>query len=200
MKKVAILLENGFEEIEALTVKDVLERSKIKCHLVSTKGYEYVTGAHNITVKVDKMYNYVSKDELIIKENEEKIKSLNEYDMIVLPGGMPGAKNLAENQMVINEIKEFDKNNKLIGAICAAPAIVLTKAEIVNGRKVTSYPGMEQFLESANYSEELVVKDGNLITSRGPATALLFAYEIVKALGEDPSELKNEMLWNKVTK
>lgn len=196
MKKVAVLLENGFEEIEALTIKDVLERAQIKCDLISAKGENYVTGAHNITVKADKQLNYIDENTIVIKENEEKLNSLSQYDMIVLPGGMPGAKNLAENKMVIKEIKEFNENNKFIGAICAAPALVLPVADIENERKVTSYPGMESYLKNANYSEKLVVRDGNLITSRGPATALPFAYELVDALGEDSNKLKEDMLWN----
>lgn len=196
MKSVAILLENGFEEIEALTPKDVLQRSGIICDLVSTKGEEYVTGTHGTNVKVDKKLKYIEKNTIVINDDNEKLNSLNDYDMIVLPGGMPGAKNLAENKIVIEAVREFDKNNKFIAAICASPALVLPKANVLKERKVTSYPGMENYLKNANYSEELVVRDNNLITSRGPATALLFAFELVDALGEDSRKLKEEMLWN----
>lgn len=182
MKKVAIMLGEGFEEIEALTTVDVLRRAKIECDLVSVKE-EYVKGAHNVVVKADKV---VQKD-------------LIDYDMIVCPGGMPGAENLANCEILIDTIKEFNNNdNKYIAAICASPAVVLSKAGITNDRYVTSYPGeeFEGVLEDSNYVEELVVVDGNLITSRGPATTLLFAYKLVDILGGSSENLKSGMLWN----
>lgn len=182
MKRVAVLLANGFEEIEALTVVDVLRRAGIVCDMVSIDE-EIVTGAHNIIVKSDKVLS-----------NEIK-----EYDMIVLPGGLPGAENLAKNSNVIELIKEFNNDkNKYIGAICASPALVLPEVEIEEDRYITSYPDeeYEKLLEKANYVEELVVVDGNLITSRGPATTLLFAYKIVDILGGNSDNLKAGMLWN----
>ena len=144
---------------------------------------EYVKGAHNVVVKADKV---VQKD-------------LIDYDMIVCPGGMPGAENLANCEILIDTIKKFNNNdNKYIAAICASPAVVLSKAGITNDRYVTSYPGeeFEGVLEDSNYVEELVVVDGNLITSRGPATTLLFAYKLVDILGGNSENLKNGMLWN----
>lgn len=183
MKKVAVLLAEGFEEIEALTVVDVLRRAGITCDTVSIKNEE-VTGSHNIIVKSDKIFN------------DEDIKN---YDMIVLPGGLPGAENLANSEKVLNVLRDFSKDeNKYVSAICASPAIVLTKAGIEEGKFVTSYPDSdyEKMLEKANYVNELVVVDGNLITSRGPATTLLFAYKIVDILGGDSQNLKNGMLWN----
>ncbi len=182
MKRVAIMLGEGFEEIEALTTADVLRRAKIECDLVSVKE-EYVKGAHDIIIKSDKI---VGND-------------LKDYDMIVCPGGMPGAENLAKCSILIDVIKEFNNmNNKYIAAICASPAVVLSKAEITKDRYITSYPGeeFEGILEDSNYVEELVVVDGNLITSRGPATTLLFAYKLVDILGGNSENLKNGMLWN----
>ena len=186
MKKVAIILAEGFEEIEALTVSDVLRRANITCDLISIRD-ELVTSAHNLVVKADK----------IINEN------IKDYDMIVLPGGLPGADNLAQNSIVIDTIKEFNKKkDKYIAAICASPAIVLSKAGIEKDRYITSYPGekFENMLDEANYLEELVVVDGNLITSRGPATAMLFAYKLVDVLGGDSKSLKEDMLWNMLEK
>lgn len=184
MKKVAVLLADGFEEIEALTVVDVLRRAGIMCDMVSINK-ENVCGAHNIEVKSDKLLG----------------EDIKEYDMVVLPGGLPGADNLAQNNKVIETIKEFNENaGKYVAAICASPAVVLPVAGIEENRYITSYPDeeYEKILEKANYVDELVVVDGNLITSRGPATTLLFAYKVVDILGGDSSKLKEGMLWNKL--
>lgn len=182
MKKVAVMLADGFEEIEALATVDILRRAGIECNIIGIDKLE-LNGAHEIKVKADE----------IINEN------LKEYDMIVLPGGMPGATNLADNELLIETIREFDKTeNKYIAAICASPAVVLSKAGIEEDRYITAYPGetFENMLEKANYVEELVVVDGNLITSRGPATAMLFAYKLVDILKGDSKGLKEEMLWD----
>ena len=182
MKKVAIMLAEGFEEIEALATADILRRCGIKVDLVSIDK-EYVNGTHGINVKSDKIID----------------SDIKEYDMIVLPGGLPGATNLAENDLLIETLKSFNENDeKYIAAICASPAIVLSKAEIEKDRYITSYPGeeFENLLENANYVDELVVIDGNLITSRGPATTFLFAYKLLDILGKESGGLKEGMLWN----
>lgn len=184
MKKIAVFLADGYEEIEALTVVDVTRRAGMKCDIISTEG-ELVRSAHDIYVKADKLIN------------EEELK---EYDMIVFPGGLPGADNLAKDSRIINLIKYFNENNKFIAAICASPAMVLSAAGIEGNRYITAYPGedFEAMLEKANYVEELVVVDENIITSRGPATTLLFAYKIVDVLGGNSENLKEGMLWNKL--
>ncbi len=184
MKKVAVLLANGFEEIEALTVVDVLRRAKIECDMVSIDK-ENVSGSHNIEVKTDKLLG----------------EDIKKYDMIVLPGGLPGADNLANDKRVIEVLKTFNNDkSKYIAAICASPAIVLPVAEIECNKYITSYPdaNYEERLKNGNYVDELVVVDGNLITSRGPATTLLFAYKLVDILGGDSKVLKEGMLWNKL--
>ena len=186
MKKVAVFLADGFEDIEALATVDILRRAGIKCDLVSIQN-EYVKSAHNILVKADKLFD----------------NSIEEYDMIVCPGGLPGAKYLSEDERILDIIRKFNNmDNKYIAAICAAPAMVLTAAGIEENRYITSYPGeeFENMLERANYVNELVVVDGNLITSRGPATALLFAYKLVDVLGGNDKALKEGMLWNAVEK
>ena len=186
MKKVAVLLAEGFEEIEALTVVDVLRRAGINCDMVSISNEE-VKGAHNIIVKSDKILN----------------QDIENYDMVVCPGGLPGAEYLSKNETVLGVIKKFNKmENKYIAAICASPAMVLPNAGIEKDRYITSYPGenFENLLENANYVDELVVVDGNLITSRGPATTLLFAYKLVDILGGDSNSLKEGMLWNMLEK
>lgn len=183
MKKVAVFLAEGFEEIEALTVVDVVRRAGMQCDMVSIKDEE-VKSTHNVIIKSDK------------KISDE----IKEYDMIVFPGGLPGADNLAKNEKVVELVKYFNNEKKYIAAICASPATVLSAAEIEEDRYITSYPGeeFETMLDKSNYVEELVVVDENLITSRGPATTLLFAYKIVDVLGGDSERLKEGMLWNAV--
>lgn len=182
MKKVAIILADGFEDIEALATADILRRAEIQCDLVSIEN-EFVRTAHNITVKADKLMD----------------ESIEEYDMIVCPGGLPGAENLSKSEKVLEVIKKFSNiEDKYIAAICAAPAMVLQAAGVEKDKYITSYPGeeYENMLEKANYVDELVVVDGNLITSRGPATTFLFAYKLVDILGGNSEKLKEGMLWN----
>lgn len=164
MARVILFLADGFEEIEALTTVDIIRRANINID-ICTISDEYVKGAHGIIVKAD----------INIKDLYE------EYDMAVLPGGMPGTLNLMENSKLIKIIKAYNKNNIKIAAICAAPK-VLAKADILSGKRVTSYPGALDNKKDFIYSEDNVVTDGNLITSRGPATAMEFALEIVNIL------------------
>lgn len=181
MKKVLLFLADGFEEIEAGTVVDVLRRAGVICDTCSIKD-EYVKGCHNIEVKADK--NIMDDD-------------LRTYDAVVLPGGMLGAENLRYSTRVIETVKEFYANGKLVAAICAAP-MILEEAGILKGVKVTSYPGLRDKLGNSIYKEESVVEDLNIITSRGPATALEFSFFILSRLyGEEKVEqLKEEMLYN----
>ncbi len=183
MKKIAVFLADGFEEIEALTVIDVVRRAGMQCDMISIKD-EDVRGAHNV----------------VVKSNKKISDEIKEYDMIVFPGGLPGADNLAKDERVLELIRYFDSERKYIAAICASPAMVLSAAGIEENRYITAYPGedFENMLEKANYVEELVVVDENLITSRGPATTLLFAYKIVDILGGNSEVLKEGMLWNAV--
>jgi len=177
MKKVIVFLADGFEEIEALATVDILRRANIKTD-TCTIDHEYVKGAHNITVKAD------------IKISD----IIDEYDMIVLPGGMPGTLNLMGNEKLLNLIKDYNKNNKFIAAICAAPK-VLNKADVLSGKKVTSYPGALDNIKGFIYSEDKVVKYENIITSRGPGTAIEFALKIVNILqGKDTEKSLREDL------
>ncbi len=181
MKKVIVFFAEGFEEIEALTVVDVLRRAEVECDMCSLKD-EFVEGAHGIVIKTDK--------------NIQDIE-INSYDAVILPGGMPGANNLKENLRVIEIVKEFFANGKLVAAICAAP-IVFEEAGITSGRSITSYPSFKDMLGNCIYKEDEVVSDMNILTSRGPATALKFAYEILKKLGleNQSEELKDSMLYS----
>lgn len=178
--KIGMLLATGYEEGESLFVVDILRRAGFDAVSVSTTGEINVTGGHNITVVADMLLD----------------DSVKDFDMIILPGGMPGATNLRDNPKVIELVQYFDEHKKYIGAICAAP-IVLHKAGILNGRKMTSYPGEKYttLFTEANYKEDIVVVDDNLITSRGPATTLPFAYGIIDLLGGNSEPLKQGMLY-----
>ena len=176
MPKVAVILANGFEEIEALTVVDVLRRANITCHMV---GFEdTVTCSHAIQVQANRVFD----------------GNLSEYDMIVLPGGMPGSAHLRDNEQLITELQKFEKIGKKVAAICAAP-IALNQAGLLEGRNFTCYDGVQEQIANGHYHKETVVVDGNVITSRGPATALAFAYHLVETLGGDAESLRNGMLY-----
>ena len=176
MPKVAVILANGFEEIEALTVVDVLRRANITCHMV---GFEdTVTGSHAIQVQADRVFD----------------GNLSEYDMIVLPGGMPGSAHLRDNEQLITELQRFEKIGKKVAAICAAP-IALNQAGLLEERNYTCYDGVQEQISNGHYHKETVVVDGDVITSRGPATALAFAYHLVETLGGDAESLRNGMLY-----
>ena len=179
MKKVLVLLADGFEEIEALSVVDVLRRANVDCKMCSIEG-EYVRGTHDIVVKSD------------------------EYDAVVLPGGLPGADNLKSDSVKELVIK-MNNAGKIVAAICAAPE-TLEYFNILENKNCTSYPGFIQERDKVNYVEdELVVVDGNIITSRGPATALVFALTILRELDcinevEDIQEGMLINLYNKYSK
>lgn len=172
MKKIAVFLANGCEEIEALTPVDVLRRAGAVCDTVSVCD-RYVTGSHGIIFKADK---------LLDEFNE------NDYDAIILPGGMPGAKILGECSLVIRTVESFDAQHKIIGAICAAPAVVLGMNGLSVGRKVTCYPSDSfiNVLEGADYTGNNVETDQNLITANGPKSAMQFSLEICASLGLNP--------------
>jgi len=177
--KIYLHLAEGFEEIEALTVVDVLRRAKIEVETVSITGSKEIRGGHNITVTADKVFAEIDYDN---------------GDMIVLPGGMPGTKNLQEHSGLIEKIKEYEQQDKWIAAICAAP-MILGKLGILNDRAATCYPGCESELTGANFSTDPVVQSDRIITSRGPGTALLFALKIVEVLnGADEAKLLKESM------
>lgn len=182
MKKVLVLLANGFEEIEALSVVNVLRRAQVICQMGSL-GTEYVKGTHNIEVKSDVNINDIN---------------INEYDGVVLPGGLPGAYNLRDSEKVREIVQKFNNDGKIIAAICAAPE-ALESFNILNGKKCTSYPEFIKDKSNLNYIEnQIVVEDGNIITSRGPATAIEFSLAILKKLGykKEYEEIKKGMLVN----
>lgn len=187
-KKAALLLAEGFEEGECVFVIDILRRGGVQCDSVSIKD-EYVAGGRGIVLKADLILNR---------------EMMDDYDMVIIPGGIPGVPNLCENEIVKEWVKRFaEDDSKYVAAICAGP-MLLAKTGVSRGRRLTSYPADKYrvLFEDADYvednaqMEELVVVDGNLITSRGPASALSFAYKIVELLGGDADALREKMQYN----
>ena len=176
MNKVFVFLADGFEEIEGLTVVDMLRRAGIDTVTVSVENSKAITGAHHIEVEADIMFHEVLEPE---------------GAMFVLPGGMPGTLTLKDHEGLGKLLKKAYEHDKYIAAICAAPT-VLEKYGMLKGRKATSYPAMEEELTSADYHTDAVVVDGKIITSRGMGTAIDFAAKMVEILiGEKE---KNELL------
>ncbi len=165
-KKICVFLADGFEEIEGLTVVDLLRRAGIEVTTVSISDSLTVHGAHGIDVQADKMF----------EETE-----YSEKDMVVLPGGMPGTLNLGAHDGVKVVLEQFYKEEKYIAAICAAPS-VLGKYGMLKGRKATSYPGFEEALLGAEYVCDTVAEDGFVITSRGMGTAIDFSLKLIERL------------------
>ncbi len=178
MKKIIIPLAQGLEEIEAITGIDVLRRAGVEVTTVSLDDLK-VKGAHNIVIVADKSIDEINVDE---------------FDGILLPGGMPGSTNLRDDERVINMVEALNESGKLVSAICAAP-IVLERAGVLKGKKATSYPGFGEEMLSCNYVDDRTVVDSNIITGKGPGAALEFAFEVVNYfVGEKMvNKLKGEM-------
>jgi protein deglycase len=175
-KKVLVPLAEGFEEIEAATIIDVLRRAEIEVVVAGLSGTS-VTGAHALSFNADRELSGLKG---------------TDFDAIALPGGMPGAKHLRESPLLLEIVREAAAAGKLVTAICAAPN-ALEAAGVLAGKKATSYPGFP--LPSASFSEERVVVDGNVITSRGPGTAFAFALELVERLrGKEAAEKHKKAL------
>ena len=167
MSKVYIFLAEGHEEIEALTVVDLLRRAGIDIEMISITGNRQVTGSHGITTTADKLFEEIDCDAA---------------QMLVLPGGMPGTRNLEAHEELMKNIDAFAaSSDKCIAAICAAPT-VFGHRNLLNGKKACCYPGMEDQLLGANVSYDKVSVDGNIITSRGLGTAIEFALAIIEKL------------------
>ncbi|MCM8812559.1 MAG: DJ-1/PfpI family protein [Candidatus Omnitrophica bacterium] len=162
-----VALAAGFEEIEAITAIDMLRRAGITVSAAAIGSELKVRGAHDIVVEADTML-----ESLFLVP-----------DALVLPGGMPGAENLAKSPRLDGLLRQCRDQRKVIAAICAAPAVVLAPKGFLDGRRATCYPGCEQqFSRATTYVNEGVVVDGRLITAGGPGTALAFSLAIVRAL------------------
>lgn len=179
MAKAVIILARGFEELEAVAVIDVLRRAQIE---VTIAGLD------------DGAVESARRVKIIPDTTIDNVKA-NDYDIVILPGGMPGTDNLNADGRVKQLLLDFASKGKLAGAICAAP-YVLANTGLLDGKKATSYPTYKDKLGNVDYKEDKVVIDGNVLTSRGPATALCFGFAIVEKLvgKEKAEEVKKAML------
>lgn len=166
MKNVVLFLAEGFEEIEALTTIDVLRRAEIPVTIASINSDKRVKGAHDVCIEADTVFGNVN---------------FHDFDMIILPGGMPGAKNLNEHSALKKEIANFANSEKYVAAICAAP-MILGGLNLLEGKKATCYPGFESELIGSKITSEKVTVDKNIITGKGPGFAIDFALQIVETI------------------
>lgn len=174
-----LFLADGFEEIEALTIVDVLRRADLQVKTVSVTDSLTVKGAHGISVISDTLFGNCSFD---------KVKAL------VLPGGMPGAETLGKHKGLTELLKEYHNTDTVLAAICAAP-MVFGQLGLLKGKKAVAYPGFEPKLEGASIQNDLVVVDGKIVTGKGPAAALPFALKLAEVLAskETANQLRKDM-------
>jgi 4-methyl-5(b-hydroxyethyl)-thiazole monophosphate biosynthesis len=163
----ALLLAPGFEEVEAVTPADFLRRAGVEVRLVGVGG-RLVAGNHGIVLQADTTL--------------EEMAAAEEPEGVILPGGMPGAANLAASPEVLSLIRRLHAQGRLVAAICAAPAVVLEPAGVLAGRRATCFPGFEDRLATARFSAGRVVVDGNVVTSRAAGTAAEFAEKLVELI------------------
>lgn len=182
MKKIAVHLADGFEEIEAVSIIDVLRRAEIDVVVVSITEKQEVTGSHGIKIIADQLFDEI---------DYEKV------DMIILPGGMPGASHLNSHLGLRGQILNFNENKKLLGAICAAP-LVFGNLGILKNINATCYPGFENQLHNAIVTGENIEVADNIITAKGAGVAIHFALKIVELLkGKDlANKLADKMIAN----
>lgn len=184
MVKVAVVFADGAEEIEGLTTVDVLRRLNVECDMVGLDK-KNITGGHNIPLECSKIAD----------------ESLLDYDMVVFPGGLKGAQNLRDSDQLKDLMLKRHHNGKWNAAMCAAP-IAFSRYGLLNDTKYTCYPGFEDDISqespSSHFSTDITVtdKDQKIITSRGPATALAYAYQIAEILGIDTAGLQEGMLYD----
>ena len=168
MAKVYVFLANGFEDVEALIPVDVLRRGGVDVTTVSVvEDSQLVESAHGVQIFADALFDDCD---------------FSDADVLLLPGGMPGASNLYEHDGLCNAVQAHYDAGRRLAAICAAPAVVLGQLGLLQGRRATCYPGFERMLTGATYTAELFTTDGNITTGEGPAAAFTFAYELLTLL------------------
>jgi 4-methyl-5(b-hydroxyethyl)-thiazole monophosphate biosynthesis len=165
MKKVLVILAPGFEEIETVTVVDILRRAGARVTLAGTEGV-VTEGSRGMNLVADSHLSDVDADE---------------FDMVVLPGGQPGTSNLQKDEKVKDILLQMGQGNKKIAAICAAP-VVLHSVGLLENTNFTSHPSVKDQFDGIRYSESRVVVDGNIITSQSPGTAMEFSMKLVEIL------------------
>ncbi|HHU08133.1 MAG TPA: DJ-1/PfpI family protein [Clostridiaceae bacterium] len=168
-KNVIVFLAEGFETIEALTPVDYLRRAKAEVVTCSWNNKYEVTSAQKVTVFADQLIADLSQDQIA------------QADLIVIPGGQPGANNLKATIEVISALQQVFEQGGLVSAICAGP-LVLAEAGLLNGKRFTCYPGVEDSIKDGQHENKLVVRDGNVITAKGPGAAMDFSLELIGSL------------------
>lgn len=186
MAEVCVFLADGFEEIEGLTVVDLLRRAGISVDMVGIQGSREITGSHGIRVQADTVL-----EELDTEDTR----------LLVLPGGMPGTRNLGACASLAELLKKWNGQGRRIAAICAAPS-VLGELGILEGRRAVCYPGFEDKLRGAQVSQERVVTDGAVTTSRGMGTAISFGLELISLLRdkETGEKIRESILYGHKTR
>lgn len=169
MKKAYLFFATGFEEVEALTVVDILRRGGVDCKTVSITGDYDVTSSHAVTIRADLLF---------------EDQSLEDGDMLILPGGIPGTPNLKAHAGLDKLIRQYHEAGKYLAAVCAAPTVYGEKG-LLQGRKATCFPGMESGLVGAEHREDKVVCDGQFITSRGMGTCIDFGLTLLAKLTDE---------------
>lgn len=182
MKKAYLFLATGFEEVEALTVVDILRRGGVDCKMISVTGDYDVIGSHTITIRADQLF-----DE----------KDLTDAEMLIMPGGIPGTPNLKAHAGLEKLIRKYAEDGKYLAAVCAAPTIY-GEMGLLEGRKATCYPGMDDGLKGAIALEDAVVCDGQYITSRGMGTSIEFALTLLEQFAdkETAQDMGRKIVYN----
>lgn len=169
MAKVYEFLATGFEEVEALAPVDIFRRAGVEVKTVSITGSEYVESAHGVTIKADLLFEDAD---------------LSDADLLMLPGGMPGAANLNSHEGLRKALFEHNGRGGRLAAICAAP-MVLGGIGVLMGKRATCYPGFEKYMLGADYTHELYTVADNITTGEGPAATLPYAYALLAQLTDE---------------
>lgn len=169
MSKAYAFFATGYEEVEALTIVDLLRRAGVEVNMVSVTGDMCVCGSHNIAINMNSKFD----------DN-----NYNDGDLFFLPGGMPGTTNLMEHEGLCELLVEKYNAGKHLAAVCAAPS-VLGSLNLLSGKKATCYPGFEEKLKGAGFVNDKVVTDGNITTSRGMGTCIELGLELIKILCDE---------------
>ncbi|MBO4802778.1 MAG: DJ-1/PfpI family protein [Bacteroidaceae bacterium] len=179
-----LFFATGTEELEALGTADIIRRAGLKLQIVSITGQRLVTGAHGIQIQTDALIDEVE---------------FFDADMLIFPGGMPGAANLASCPTLIERLKDHIIAGRPVAAICAAP-FILGRLGMLEGKRATCYPGFEGELAGATCTGALVEQDGLFITAKGPAAVFEFGYAIVERMKDKATAdaLRQGMLWSEV--
>ncbi len=182
MAQALIFLATGYEEVEMLTVVDMLRRADIEIDMVSITDSPAVTSSHNVTIQADRLL---------------KDADFESAQILILPGGIPGTPNLQACGLLCEKLKEFADNGKKLAAVCAAPTI-LASLGLLEGKRATCYPSHADRLTGAQYVKQPVVTDGNIITSRGMGTCIEFAAAIIEAMKDKAAadEVKEKIIYN----